>query len=98
MDSFDLILVYVDFVEYGAVIFFLGDVLQQTGSGLLEDILGYWLCFFLRGDLITYQADSELPPHGVVCRSLKRRQSIVFLVSDNKISLITKSHKDDTVH
>ena len=46
MDSFDLILVNVDFVEYGAVIFFLGDVLQQTGSGLLEDILGYWLCFF----------------------------------------------------
>ena len=100
MDSFDLILVYVDFVEYGRVIFFLGEVLKQAGSGLLKYILGYWLGFFQGGggDLITYQADSELPPHGVVCRSLKRRQLIVFLVSDNKISLITKSHKDDTVH
>ena len=46
MDSFDLILVYVDFVEYGTVIFFLGEVLKQAGSGLLKYILGYWLCFF----------------------------------------------------
>ena len=30
MDSFDLILVYVDFVEYGTVIFFLGEVLKQA--------------------------------------------------------------------
>ena len=46
MDSFDLILVHADFVEYGTDIFFLGEVLQQAGSGLLDDILGYWLCFF----------------------------------------------------
>ena len=46
MDSFDLILVHVDLVEYGRDIFFLGEVLQQAGSGLLDDILGYWLCFF----------------------------------------------------
>ena len=46
MDSFDLILVDVDFVEYGTVMFFLGEVLHQAGSGLLEYILGYLLCFF----------------------------------------------------
>ena len=49
MDSFDLILVHVDFVEYGTDIFFLGEVLYQASSGLLDDILGYWLCFFREG-------------------------------------------------